>query len=108
MEHIFPKWFYHKEIKPDGKIIYSKEEFVALGEGWKETPAAFTQESDEAPEKSTGDQAEGEQGKAPIAQDDFAKMTVAQIKEFLINSGVAEDELKGLKKDQLIAKVGEL
>jgi len=103
MEHNFPKWFYHKEICPDGKIIKDEEQFSALSEGWKETPADFDKESDETTKEPTGDQG----SKDPdIEKVDFLKMTVKELKEILISKGVPEADLKKLNKDQLIVKLG--
>lgn len=47
----FPKWQYHKELCPDGKIIRSNEEFEKLGKGWVDSPALFDVKSvkDETP-----------------------------------------------------------
>jgi len=106
MEGCYPKWVYHK-TEPE-KVVYSKEEYDALGDGWKETPAAFIEEQAEAPQEPKANKAEGEQGTAPIQEKDFTKMKVAELKAYLIEKGVDESELGGLKKDELIAKIGAL
>jgi len=45
----WPSWRYHKEIKPEGKIVRSDAEFEALGPGWVDTPAKFESEPQEEP-----------------------------------------------------------
>lgn len=108
MEQIIPTIMYHKEIAPEGRLITSKEEFDALEDDWKDTPAGFDQKPDAATSEETGDQGEGEQGKAPIEEADFAKMTKAQLIAFLVEKGLEEKDLKKLTKDELIAKIGSL
>lgn len=99
---VYPKWIYHRTEAP--KIVETKEEHEQAGKGWEETPAAFDKESDETSEKS----ATGKEKNPDITQKDFTKMTVAQLTEALIQNGVAEEKLKGLKKDQLIAMLGNI
>lgn len=41
MDHILPKWFYHSEHFPEGKIIRTKEEFDQIPKGFVESPANF-------------------------------------------------------------------
>lgn len=41
MSHVFPKWFFHQDLLPDGKIIRSQEQFDELGPGWVESPNDF-------------------------------------------------------------------
>lgn len=41
MKHEFPKWFFHQDLLPDGKIVRSQEELDELGEGWVHSPAEF-------------------------------------------------------------------
>lgn len=38
MKLVFPQWFYHASL-PEGKIVYSQEQYDALGSGWVDTPA---------------------------------------------------------------------
>lgn len=102
----YPKWLYHK-TEP-AKIVQNKEEHESLGKGWEETPAVFAKESDETPEKSPADKGESEQGKAPIKEKDFTKMSVKELKAYLLEKGVAEESLKKANKDELIVMVGNL
>ena len=37
MKHVFPKWFYHKEFFPEGKIIHSQAEFDLMPVGFVES-----------------------------------------------------------------------
>ena len=100
---VYPKWLYHKTL-PE-KVVNSKEEHDALGKGWEETPAAFDKKSDEASQESTGDKNQG--SKEPdIKKVNFAAMTVKELKEALIKNGKTEEELKTLKKDELIVLLG--
>lgn len=104
-KEFYPTYMYHEKIAPEGKVINSQEEFDALDEGWKETPAEFGKKQDEKADEETKDK----NGKAPqIKETDYTKLKVAELKELLISKGVAESELDGLKKDELIAKVGDL
>ena len=105
MQH-YPKWIFHKTLP--AMIVETKEEHDAQGPEWKETPAAFIEEQASAPEKSATDKAEGEQGSAPIKEVDFTKMKVADLKAYLSERGVPAEEVEGLKKDELIAKIGSL
>lgn len=41
MNHVFPKWFYHNEYFPEGKIIRTKDEFDKMPKGFVESPANF-------------------------------------------------------------------
>lgn len=102
----YPKWIYHKTQEP--KIVTSEAEHAKAGNGWEETPAAFDKKSDEKTEKSAGDQAESEQIKAPIKEADFTKMKIADLKAYLFEKGIAEEQFKDLKKDELIALIGKL
>lgn len=102
----YPKWIFHKTLP--AKIVETKEEHDAQGPEWKETPAAFSEEQTQASEEPKADKAEGEQGAAPIKEADFTKMKVADLRAYLIEKGVAADEVEGLKKDELIAKIGSL
>jgi len=37
----WPRWRYHRELKPEGKIVRSFEENEALGPNWVDSPAQF-------------------------------------------------------------------
>lgn len=37
MDHVLPKWFYHREHFPEGKIIRTKEEFDKMPKGFVES-----------------------------------------------------------------------
>jgi hypothetical protein len=37
----FPTWVYHRTEKP--RLLHTVTDFHALGAGWADTPAAFTQ-----------------------------------------------------------------
>jgi hypothetical protein len=41
MDNSYPRWKFHKEIQPDGIIVLTHEKFIALGEGWVESPSDF-------------------------------------------------------------------
>lgn len=99
MKHAFPKWFFHKEICPDGKIIRSEAEYESLGAGWVESPSLF--EVVETPKEEAIENQE-------IKKIDYVAMTVPQLKAALIEKGIKEEEVKGLKKDELIVKLGSL
>lgn len=102
MKQEYPKWIFHKSEAP--KIVNTKEEHDQAGKGWEETPFTKGEESNAAKDESAGAQGQG----AEIKEKDFVAMTVAQLKEALIAKGIEESELKGLKKDELIAKLGAL
>lgn len=73
----WPRWRYHKTLRPDGKIVRSFEENEELGLGWVDSPAQFDLEPEvpadppagstsEAPVPS-GEMSEGSSEKAPEA-----------------------------------------
>lgn len=97
----YPKWLYHKNEAP--KIVKTKEEHEALGEGWHETPIAIDQEPNETPKEPTADQASSEETED---SKQIGSMTVAELKAALISAGAPEEDIKGLKKEELIAKLG--
>ena len=37
----WPRWRYHKELLPEGKIVKSAAENEKLGKGWVDSPADF-------------------------------------------------------------------
>ena len=37
MKHVFPKWFYHRDLFPEGKIIRSQDEFDLMPVGFVES-----------------------------------------------------------------------
>lgn len=41
MERKYPIWKFHKEKSPEGLIVQSHAEYLALGAGWVESPADF-------------------------------------------------------------------
>lgn len=117
------QWLFHK-TKP-AKIFNSAEEIEkALADGWFESPVevehenvgtqvpvANDQKQDETKPEQTP--SENEAGKPdakpkPIQKENYVKWSVKKLKDFLVESGVKADELKGLEKDELIAKIGEL
>jgi hypothetical protein len=49
MSHIFPKWLYHKTLKPEGFICRSAEEFSHLGDGWVDSPLKFAADVETEP-----------------------------------------------------------
>lgn len=71
--------------------------------GENQTPTGATSDNSEGGSQNT----EGG-GVKPIDLADFANKTNAQLIAFLVEKGHAEKELKKLKKDQLIARIGEL
>lgn len=105
---------YHKT--QDAKLIQTKDEYATLGKDWQDTPAEFDKKSDaKTPEQAPvcdkgGDTGSGDGGESkPITEENFIKMTIKELKEYLISRGVSEDVVKKLKqKDQLIARIGEL
>lgn len=108
----YPKWLYHKE--KEAVVVNNLEEHEALGSEWAETPAAFLQNNEEnlQQEEESLDKAqteEAESSEPPVLQTrDFTKMKVAELKAFLVEQGFAQEEVESLKKDELIAKIGEL
>jgi hypothetical protein len=54
----YPSWRYHKTLK--ALIVHSPEEDKNLGEGWADSPAAFTHLTDEL---------DGRHGGQPIASE---------------------------------------
>lgn len=104
---MFPLWLYHKSEDP--KLIQTQEEFDALGEGWEESPAAFGKESHPAQKVSKEAQAEApkeESAPKAIESQDLTKKSIAELSAMLVEAGVLKESLKGLKKDELIAKLG--
>lgn len=97
----FPRWRYHKTLA--GRIVKSAEENEALGEGWEDSPAAF--EVSEDVKRSEAD-VDGE--KSALKDQNLVAMKNDELREILIEAGIAAADLKGLKKDELIAKIGEL
>lgn len=101
---VYPKWIYSKDH--EAKIVHSKEEHEAH-KGWEETPTAFDQKQDETPLQSETDQASEKPSEtSEVKTKDLVSMTVAQLKSALLEKGVEAEELKGLKKDELIVKLG--
>lgn len=98
MKNEYPKWIYHENEAP--KLVKTKEEHDQAGKGWEETPFAVSEKSNEAQKESKANQSE------EIKKVDFVAMTVAELKAALIGKGVPEADLKGLKKDELIVKMG--
>ncbi len=41
----YPTWRYNKEKCPEGLVVHSSAEEKALGEGWVDTPAKFSEDS---------------------------------------------------------------
>lgn len=102
----YPKWIYHETL--DAKIVNSKEEHEACGKGWEETPAAFDKKQNEKTEKPTASENEkvGTCEGSELKELNLIALTVAELKKILIEKGKKESELKGLKKDDLIALIG--
>lgn len=115
------QWLFHK-TKP-AKIFNSAEEIEkALADGWFESPVevehenvgeqipvANDQKQDaQTPEQTPSKNEDGAGHAKPIQKENYIKWSVKKLKDFLIASGVKADELKGLEKDELIAKIGEL
>lgn len=103
--HEYPKVIY----KADGQTmtVNSKEEHDEAGKGWEETPAAFDKKSDEKAAKSPSDKTKTGKG-SKLKEADLVAMTVAELKAYLSEEGKADEELKGLRKDELIALAGAL
>lgn len=41
MKQSYPLWKFHQEKSPEGLIVRSEEQDLALGSGWVDTPAKF-------------------------------------------------------------------
>lgn len=39
----FPRWRFHKDLRPEGMIVHSEAQNAQLGEGWVDSPAEFEQ-----------------------------------------------------------------
>lgn len=39
----FPRWRFHKDLRPEGMIVTSEAQNAQLGEGWVDSPAEFEQ-----------------------------------------------------------------
>lgn len=88
----FPKWLYH--AKEGAKLIETEEQEKALGAGWEDHPDKL-KEDEKKP-------------KGKIKEMDLVAMKVGELRAILTEAGVDAEELKGLQKDDLIAKIGEL
>lgn len=73
---MYPRFMYHKELCPDGKVVKSEQEHRELGKGWTHSPSFEPGPGDElaeapkknaAPVGATSDQAEpsAENSEAP-------------------------------------------
>ena len=119
MQAIFPRWMKSSDKKMK-KIVnnaveaetYQKEIDKYEASLGKKTGCSGGKKQDETPTQPTpGENQGGEAGSngpTPITTDDFANKTNAQLIAFLVEKGQDEKELKKLKKDQLIARIGEL
>lgn len=47
----YPKWKFHKELMPLGKIVYSEAESKKLGHEWVESPNDFEKKKEKEVEK---------------------------------------------------------
>lgn len=117
-----PTWLYHK--KHEAKVFETAEAVEkAKAEGWVDTPAKFEAQNEDngqetqpsgdqkptetKPEQTPGEDKGGAEAK-PITKENYIKWSLKKLKEFLVAAGVDEKSLKGLEKDELIAKIGEL
>ena len=121
---ILPTWLYHKTL--EAKVFTTEESAKeALKSGWADSPAQFEGQHEnlgsqtptvddkkqdaQTPEQTPSEDKSGEAADKPITKQNFIKMTIAELKAYLISQGVSEDAVKKIKqKDQLIAKIGEL
>lgn len=56
----FPRWRYHKKLKPEGIIVQTLEQNEALGAGWVDSPAEFEQDAPAVVAEAIVAQAEAE------------------------------------------------
>lgn len=119
---VYPKWLYHQT--KEAVIVHDLEQEKALGEGWVESPALFSDEvkpldppAIETEDDLSEDQdlltPESEQPQEAekaneLKKHDFLKMRVDELKAYLVERGASAEEVKSLRKDELIAKIGEL
>lgn len=100
MEDIkWPRWRYHKELKPEGKIVHSAAENEALGAGWVDSPTQFETDPAEPLEQ------EAPAAEAPvepvIAEEMKAELDIEDLRNMLRARGHKPKELKGLSKEEL-------
>lgn len=97
----WPRWRFHKEKRPEGKVIYSSAENEALGEGWVDSPTQF--ESDSA--KPLEPEAPAEPAKdvqpSPAADDVKAELDLEDLRNLLVKRGLKRAQLKGKSKEEL-------
>ncbi|MGZ3770064.1 MAG: hypothetical protein ACXVCP_00370 [Bdellovibrio sp.] len=99
MKHELPRWFYHKEAFPEGKIIRTEEEFKAMPEGFVLTPADFEKEEIkiEAPKIEIP-----KEEKAPV---DFESMTEEELIVEAMKNGITKKKAKAMSKEEIIEHI---
>lgn len=99
MKHAFPKWFYHKEAFPEGKIIRSEAEFLAMPKGFVESYGDLDKEIKiEEPIKIETPKEE----KAPI---DFESMTDEELIVEAMKKGITKKKAKAMSKEEIIKHI---
>lgn len=115
----FQSWLYHKSL--GAKVFQSKESFdQALKDGWVDSPskleaqdAKLVEETQHSEDQKPDAQADEQTASKPEAgqelkKADFATKSVKELKDYLLEKGKTEKELKGLKKDELISLIGDI
>jgi hypothetical protein len=65
----WPRWRFHKEKSPEGKIVKSEEENSKLGSGWVDSPADFDK-SEKKSESKKEDSKQSSESKSESQSDE--------------------------------------
>lgn len=93
----FPIWKYHKEKLPEGKIVRSAEEFEALGPGWVDSPAQFSEVQNE---NSGSSQEESKESAPPPDEGKAQDSSQAPGNEDKALEELSKNELLALAKEK--------
>ncbi len=101
----FPRWRYHKELLPEGKIVRSAVENKELGAGWVDSPAGFEVGESLPVVEPVIEQPKEEKAAAkpePKKEEskDYSKMKIDALRELAESRGFGD--LGGYKKADLI------
>lgn len=110
MKHVFPKWFYHKEAFPQGKIIRSEAEFLAMPVGFVESYGDLDKEIE--PVKPIETKIEEPKVEAPIeepkeekASVDFESLTQEELIVEAMKKGITKKKAKLMTKAEIIEHI---
>lgn len=101
----WPRWRYHEEKKPEGKIVQSAEENEALGPGWVDTPADFAKVAITEDGLESGENQETLPTKepGPISNEEMkTELDKADLIEILVKRGHKRRDLKHLSREGLL------